>query len=160
MPISAIDFNGRTVYDVAHHINAPAGAPANRLSAHAGLEEQGPVTAERITPEQFARMFPGTRLPEGARGAYLVPREAGSRVRIYSAHDTLWDQLRKWLEGERAKLPEGVEVDLLRLPADASELKAPGVIVEDWMLKLPYGQQVLPELKAEVGKPLPAIHSA
>ncbi|MBI3323320.1 MAG: HD domain-containing protein [Candidatus Omnitrophica bacterium] len=122
----------------------------------AGLEE-GRVTVERITPEGFAQRFPEARWWDGAKGVYLAGPETASRVRFYVGHETLRQQLEEWLRGERAKLPEGMEVYLLRLPSAAGELRAPGAIVKDWMLKLPYGQQILPELEAAVGEPLPSL---
>lgn len=125
-------------------------APAGRGPA-AGMEE--------LKPEEFAPRFPQARWPEGARRVYLAEPETASRVRFYSAHETLWDHLRQWLEREKAKLPEGMEAYLLRLPAGAADLEAPGAIIKDWMLRkeLPYAQQILPELETALGEEMPSL---
>lgn len=151
--VQPVDFMQGASPQARYYFGQPAQVPAPLISA--GLEETARV--ERMAPEEFGRRFPQAQWPRGAGGVYLAFAEAASSVRFYAGHDTLWDSLQQWLDGERSKLPEGMEAYLLRLPKNAAELQAPGVIVKDWMLTLPYGQQVLPELEAAVGEPLPSL---
>lgn len=69
MPTTAIDFNGRTVYDVAHHIEAPAGSEPNpsRVAEHdynLGVKFTPMFSLNgTYTQRNFRAYYAGTNMP-------------------------------------------------------------------------------------------------
>ncbi len=124
-------------------------------STDSGLEE---TTVREVTPMEFTRLS-GQPTPPDTRAVLVFSGlEEQTRVQLF-AQAPLFAPFAQWAQDHLAELPEGLSLFVLPLPDNPSQLQAPGLVLKDALLNLPFpaDRSTLPILERYRSDPLPAL---
>jgi len=122
-----------------------------------GQEE---VVVEQTTPANFTSRS-GQSAPAGTSAVFVVSGLQGrTRIRLF-AQAPLFDQFAHWAAEQLRELPEGLFFSVTALPADPAQLQAPGLVLKDAMLDLPFpaDRSILAILEKHLSDSLPALET-
>jgi len=121
----------------------------------AGQEE---AAVEQLSAADFTRRTGQATLP-GTSSVYIIAGlEERTRIHLF-AQATLFAQFERWVSQRVETLPPGLVIATAELPSDPGNLKAPGLVLKDIYLGLPFEapSSILPILEMSLAAPLPSL---